>query len=413
MTKQIRTLSGAPRRLAGLYVISFFVLLGAVSSVKAAEWSFAPVLRVAGDFDDNPYLSHRTDNAESVNGYILEGSAEVAYRSEKSNFDFTPTLRRRDYGSDSDLNSDDQFLTTSFSHNTIATNFRIRANFDRQSVRTAERADVDLEAEDPDDILDDDTGRVGVRGRRERVRVSPSFLYRASEASSIIMQVNYTDVVFDDDVGLFLTDYTDWRANVFYRRKWSERFTAVFAATYRSYDTEFSLSEVTGAGASFGIDREMSETSRLRLSIGFENTDSGGGSAVTEPVAALSYVRRQKTTTLLASYRRSVTASGAGALGIRDSFTLNFTRRLNDRMSAGIGARAYSTDAIDETSGPLDERVFLQLKASLTWHISQTVSLQTDYHYTFLDREVLGESSNSNQITVWLNWIPTPMVRSR
>jgi len=134
---------------------------------------------------------------------------------------------------------------------------------------------------------------------------------------------------------------------------------------------------------------------------------------VTEPVASLSYVRRQKTTTLLASYRRSISATGAGALGIRDSFSLNFTRSLNDRISAGIGARVYSTNAIDEDTGPLDERDFLQLRANLTWHMSRTFSLQTDYRYTFIDREVLGESSNSNQVTVWLNWTPTPMVRSR
>lgn len=413
MTKQIRTSSGARTRFAGLCAISFLVLLGAMSSAEAAEWRFEPVLRIAGDFDDNPYLSIRTDNAESVTGYVLEGSAEVAYRSEKTNFEIKPTLRRRDYGSDSDLNSDDQFLALGFSHNTVATNFRFRGNFDRQSVRTAERADVDLDVVDPDEILDGDTGRVGVRGRRERVRLTPSFLYRASEASSIDMQLQYTDVTFDEDIGPFLTDYTDSRVNLSYRRKWSQRFTAVITGTYRNYQTEQGLSEITGAGLSFGFDRELTETSRLRLSIGFENTETDGSSDLTEPVANLSYVRRQKTTTLLAQYRRSISATGAGALGARDSYSLNFTRRLNDRMSAGIGARAYSTNAIDETAGPLDERDFLQLKANLTWHISPSFSLQTDYRYTFIDREALEESSNSNQVTIWLNWTPTPMVRSR
>ena len=371
------------------------------------------MLRIAADFDDNPYLSIRADIAESETGYVLEGSAEVAYRSEKTTFDITPTLQRRDYGSDSDLNSDDQFLNAGFSHQTVNTTFRIRGGFDRQSVRTAERSDVDLEVEDPDEILDDDTGRVGIRGRRERVRVTPSFQYRMSSVSSLNLQVLYTDVKFDDTVGPFLTEYTDTRVNASYRRKWSDRFTAVFTGTHRNYQTEGGLNEIKGTGLIFGIDREMSQTSRLRLSLGYENTEVEGSDDVTEPVASLSYVRRQKTTTLLASYRRSISATGAGALGIRDSFSLNFTRSLNDRISAGIGARVYSTNAIDEDTGPLDERDFLQLRANLTWHMSRTFSLQTDYRYTFIDREVLGESSNSNQVTVWLNWTPTPMVRSR
>ena len=416
MYKQIRVNSEALRRFSGLCAISFVILLGAVSAVEAAEWRFEPELRLGADFDDNPYLSIRTDVAESETGYVAEGSAEVAYRSEKTDFDITPTLRTREYGSNSDLNSDDQFLVMNFGHETVLTNFRIRGSYDRESVRTAERADADLEVEDPDDILDDDSGlvgTVGTRGRRERVRVTPSFRYRATTNSSVNLQVLHTDVRFDDDIGMFLTDYTDTRVNLSYRRAWSPRFTAVVTGTYRDYQTEQGSNEINGTGLAVGIDRELSETSRLRVTFGYEDTEVEGSGDNVEPVANVSYVRRQKTTTLLAQYRRSISASGAGALGVRDSLSLNFTRGLSDRISAGIGARAYTTDAIDETAGPLDEREYVQLRAQFTWHLSSTFSLQTDYRYTFLDREAQGESANSNQVTVWLNYRPTPMIRSR
>jgi len=413
MTKQIRTISGAPRRLAGLYVISFFVLLGAASSVKAAEWRFEPVLRVAGDFDDNPYLSIRTDVAESETGYILEAAADIAYASETSEFEITPRVRRRDYGSNSELNSDDQFMRLNFSHETVSTTFRLRGLYDRESVRTAERADVDLDVEDPDDILDDDSGRVAIRGRRERIRLDPNFTYRVSDVSSLSLRLSYTDVSFDDDVGIFLTDYTYSRVNLSYSRAWTPRFSSSVIGTYRNYQTDGGQNEIKGTGLSVGINSRISETSRMRFSIGYENTGVEGVDDVIEPVANLSYVRQQKTTTLLAQYRRSISASGAGALGVRDSLNLNFTRRLNDRISAGIGAWAYATNAIEDTIVILSERKYLQLRANLTWHISPHFSLQTDYRYTFIDRETLGESANSNQVTLWLNYIPTPMVRSR
>lgn len=413
MIKQVNTISVAPRRLAGLYVISFFVLLGAASSVKAAEWRFEPVLRLAGDFDDNPYLSIRADEATSETGHILEGSAEVAYGSEKTSFDIRPTLRRRDYGSNSDLNSDDQFLRLNFDHDTVSTNFRINARYDRESVRTAERADTNLEVTDPDEILDDDSGRVALRGRRERIRVNPSFLWRASESSSVSLSATWADVRFDEDVGILLTDYTDSRVYLSYRRAWSPRFTSSVTGTYRNYQTQQGLSETKGSGLSVGIESRVSESSRFRLSIGYENTEVEGLSDALEPVANLSYVRTQKTTTLLAQYRRSISASGAGALGVRDSLNLNFTRRLSDRISAGIGARIYTTNAIDETIVLLNEREYVQFRAQFTWHMTPTFSLQTDYRYTFINREQLGESANANQVTLWLNWTPTPMVRSR
>jgi len=413
MYKQLRITSEALSRFVGLCTIAFVILLGTIPAVEAAEWRFEPVLRVAGDFDDNPYLSIRTDVAESVSGYILEGSAEVVYASDKTNFDILPTLRRREYGSNSDLNSDDQFLRLNFSHNTLSTLFRIRGDYGRESVRTAERADADLEVEDPDDILDDDTGRVAVRGRRERVRLTPSFLYRMTDKSALNLQVIYQDVIFDDAIDVLLTDYTDTRVNLSYRRAWSPRFTAVVTGTYRNYQTEQGLNEITGAGLAVGIERVLSETSRLRLTVGYENTELDIGTEVLEPVANVSYVRRQKTTTLLAQYRRSISASGSGALGTRDSVNLNFTRQLSDRVSAGIGARFYTTNAIEEALVDLDERTYMQLQAQFTWHLSQTFSLQTDYRYTFLDREFLLESANSNQVTIWLNYVPTPMVRSR
>jgi len=39
--------------------------------------------------------------------------------------------------------------------------------------------------------------------------------------------------------------------------------------------------------------------------------------------------------------------------------------------------------------------------------------LEANYRYTFLDRSTLGESANSNNVTIWLDYRPTPIIRSR
>jgi hypothetical protein len=99
-------------------------------------------------------------------------------------------------------------------------------------------------------------------------------------------------------------------------------------------------------------------------------------------------------------------------LNARDSINLNFTRELNERISAGLGVRAYQTTAL-ENAVNFDERDYLQLRAQFTWNMTQTWSLEANYRYTFSDREVLGESANSNNVTIWLNYRPTPIIRSR
>jgi len=414
MHKQTITISGARQRLAGLYVISFFVLLGAASSVMAAEWRFEPVLRIAGDFDDNPYLSIRTDVDKDESGFIAEGTARVAYLSQTTDFFMTPTLRSSNYGSDSDLNSDDQFLSLGFGHSTQSTTFRLRGRYARESVRTAERADADLDIEDPDEIPDNESGIVSLLGRRQGMYITPSFEYRMSGVSSIGLELNHSDVRYEDVFAGLLTDYTDSRINASYRRGWTPRTTGIFTATYRNYQTERGQNEVSGAGLTVGLDHRISETTRFRIAGGFENTEVLDDESDVNWVANVSFVRTLKTTRLIAQYRRSISASGSGALATRDSINLNFTRDLSDRISAGIGARVYSTNAIAETAvSTFDERDYVQLRAQFIWHMSTTMSLETNYRYTFLARENVGESANSNQVTVWFNYRPVPMTRSR
>jgi len=306
MYKQIRLNSEALRRSAGFCTIALIISLGAMSSVEAAEWRFEPVLRIAGDVDDNPFLSTRTDDVETESGYIAEVSAKIAYASDKSDFFITPTFRSSDYGTGSELNADDQFLNMNFTHNTEYTNFRIRGSYEREAVRTAERADTDFDVEDPDDILEDDSGRVLVQGRRERARIAPSFLYRLSGVSALGLQVDYTDVRYEDTFAGLLTDYTDGRVSASYRRAWSPRNTAIVTATHRIFKPDRAGDEVNGAGLMVGVDRQISETSRFRLTVGFENTEVGDNTSEVNPVGDVSFVQRGKTTTLLVQYRRSI-----------------------------------------------------------------------------------------------------------
>ena len=147
--------------------------------------------------------------------------------------------------------------------------------------------------------------------------------------------------------------------------------------------------------------------------MGIEDTELDGGETDLNPVADISYVRNLKTVRILAQYRRSIAASGAGDLATRDSINLNFRRDLSDRVTAGIGARMYSENALNVGSGGFDERNYVQLRSQIVWHISPVFSLEANYRYTFLDRISLGESSNANQVTLWMSYHPTASRQSR
>jgi hypothetical protein len=145
----------------------------------------------------------------------------------------------------------------------------------------------------------------------------------------------------------------------------------------------------------------------LRLIVGLENTDVIGGNSEIDPVGEITLTRRLETIKLLAQYRRVVSGGGTGNLTARDIININFTRELNERVSAGIGVRAYSTKSRQEGVGTLDERDYVQLRAQVVWNLSRTFSFEANYRYTVLDRVNLGESANSNNITFWMNWRPS------
>jgi hypothetical protein len=129
----------------------------------------------------------------------------------------------------------------------------------------------------------------------------------------------------------------------------------------------------------------------------------------------MSIIRRLETIRLMALYRRSVSSSGSGNMSERDSISVNFTRDLTERFDAGLGVRAYQSRPINLSGINLRgfKREYLQLTARFTWNITRTFALRTTYQYTVSNRQNLGESANSNQITAWLIFRPAGIIDER
>jgi hypothetical protein len=139
---------------------------------------------------------------------------------------------------------------------------------------------------------------------------------------------------------------------------------------------------------------------------GFETVENDIGESVRKPVGDVSLTRRLQTITLLAQYRRTISGGGSGTVSSRDEINLNLTRRLNERISAGLGVRAYATNALEGDVVNFDERDYVQLRAQFIWNLSRTWFIDANYRYTFSNRQVIGESANSNEVTVWLSYQP-------
>jgi hypothetical protein len=337
---------------------------------------------------------------------LLELRAGVEYESAKTLFLMEPRVVIRDYGDDSEFNSDDYFLRSLFRYDGQSNSFRFRANYDRQTVRTAERAVSDIEIDDPDEITDDDTGRIILDGIRNKWRLSPGWSYKVSNVSVISADLDYFDVQYEDEVTGVLSDYTDARLNVNYARGFSNVNTALFTVTARRFDTAARSRDITGYGALAGLEHDLSEKMTVTAMIGLEDVDRPGAETDPEVVGNVTLRRDLETIRMFARYRRAIIASGGGNLTIRDSFSLNFRRRLNERIMAGLGVRAYHSEGIDAATS-IDDRNYIQLQSTFRWYFSTSMVIEASYRYTISDRgATVGERANSNQVNLWFVYQP-------
>lgn len=390
------------RALCALILVVAFA-----NSALAQDWRFEPILKVGGEYDDNATLDPRTDQEVDLSGLLLDARADIYYTSPTTTFFVRPEVVSRNYNDDSDLDSDDFYLKSNLRRRAQLSTFGFRVDFDQQSVRRAERADADLDVEDPDEFTDDDTGRVFRNGDRSKWRVSPYWNYQLSNVSSIGVDIDYFDTRYDDVFAGLLTDYTDTRLDLNYRRLFSSTTTWGISLTGRTYDSDGSPDDVNGYGLSATLEHALSGETRVRAEIGFEDTDDGSDiDSDPEVTGSLTLTRNLQTIRLLAQYRRSVSGGGAGRVTVRDSLNLNFRRRLSEKISAGLGVRAYQSQTAGGSS--LDEgRDYIQLRSGLVWYLTRSFVIEADYRYTVQDfDEVFGESANSNQVNLWFVYQP-------
>jgi hypothetical protein len=387
--------------LGALCTMAFAVL--PTKSALAQDWRFEPIFRAGGEYDDNATLDPRTDQEVELSGYLLSARADIFYSSQASSFFLQPKFVSRNYN-DSTFDSDDFFLRSNFRRRGELSTVGFRVNFEDQSVRTGERSDSDLEIEDPDEITGDDSGRTFRSGRRTKLRASPYWAYELSKLSSIGANFDFFDIQYDNVFAGLLTDYTDMRLDLNYRRSLSNVTTWGISLTGRRYDAENSPQEIDGYGLLAEIAHTLSEKTRVSARIGLEAIDESGVESDPELVGGVTLTRNLQTIRLLAQYRRSLSGSGTGNVAVRDSFNLNFRRRLNERISAGLGVRVYQQKGSNVSR--LD-RDYAQLHASLAWYLTKSFVVEANYRYTVQDRGgALGESANSNNINLWFVFQP-------
>ena len=390
----IRTLRMTPRATPARLFTAAIALLAPLAA-GAADGYFLPRASAESKYNDNWRLQPDDGGQEEISalGTFLDLSAQLGWRTPRSDISFMPRLRSSfftDSEDDDRLGSDDQFLRLSAYRESEKARYAIVGDYAHESVLTSEIAGID-----PDDPVPDggDTGRLDVRNDRERIVLRPSWAYRYSEQTQFGLDYQYADVSYDQELAGRHVDYTYNEASA----NWSRQVTPRTLLNTRVFAGRFEADQIGNESDSTGIDfefnRQMTERVNGSLNIGAQRIDSEfldpvTGMPASEENTSLLFgvgLRRAvtETTNWIANLSRRVNPNGTGFLVQTDQLLLTIDHAFGPRLRGNIGTRLFSIEAVEDNENVrFTDRNFARLEAGLEWSLTETWSLFGRYSYT-------------------------------
>jgi len=382
-----------PGLLGGLSLVTLLLC----STSASANWRAVPTAGAGVEYDDNPLLETNTGSDMSVNGYVVDAGVDLINASPRSQFTFTPSVLVSRYDN-SDLDATNYFANLNYRYGGQRSTFTVWGVYGDETIRTAEQAAVDFGVTDPTQIPDDNTGRTFGTANRQRIQLRPQWSYRAGERSLVELGVDYRNVAYDQ-TSTGLSDYDQTTGSAAYSYDFSSTSAFRLSAYYRQNHFDLLDRDLSGNGAALGISHSVSERTEFQMNIGVDSTEDGLGNNQNSTIGDISLIHKLETSTVLASYRRSVVGSGNGILTVRDSINLNYTRQVTQRFSFGGGISAYHSTALGDNTTNLD-RDYYQLRTLFSWNFTPTLSMDLDYRYSNIDRAFQAGSADSNRVNL-------------
>lgn len=367
-------------------------LVGSPASTLAAEWVAAPRVRVGTEFNDN--LRLLTEGEEDTYMGIVDFTADVAMRTERSEIKLIPRLRFRRFN-DHSLNSDDQFLTLESYTDAERSRLALNAKFNRDTSLAGS-------GDDPGELVD--SGFVQQRIRRNTVNLEPSWSYAVSERDAVSVGFQYTDVSYDNGLRAGLVDYTYKVLTGTASRQLTERDkvnVTLFGGKFKTSEVSVDTDE---AGFLVGYEREMSETFRGRVGAGLRRTSTdasvGGVTASDDDTGVLldaGIDKQFERSSLGVNYTRSVVPTGTGAVVERDEVELDFRHDFSQRLRGVVLSNVLWDSSTARDDSRVD-RTLLQLRSRLEWRIARDTTLVGSYRYTYQKRDRLDNSADAHSV---------------
>jgi hypothetical protein len=376
-------------------LLTFLLILCGVGKVYAA-WEFVPELTLTAETDDNLRLLPDEAPDTGNSGFtMLDGRVTMSSTGTRGSLIFEPRLRAEYYSKTTDevFDGSDSFVHFRGARELRLGNLGFRADYDRQDIRDAEITEATPDDPDVDDPIDPDTGRLLVVNQdRERLVVAPYADFQLSERSSVILEAELLDVSYSEAPLSQFSGRVDFENTQFatgIRRRVDERNELEARLVISNYQADYIQNQTDTVGVEGRFSRPLERGWRFDLTTGVSRSDftflDGRGVLVANADTSFTYsVRlRQRTelNTINIDLSRETNPNSGGYLFLRDEIRAYVRRSMSERLTGGIGVRAYHTRTVDDFAED-DERDYARLELEMEWAFTQRLFLAGGYAFT-------------------------------
>jgi hypothetical protein len=387
-------------------------------SLSHAAWDVLPRVETLVLANDNVRMEEDSaGTATNSTRARIDGRVRFSTFNERGNLYVEPRVRADIYTEkeNDDLESTNTYVRSAGSYSWELMTLGFSANYDLQDIRSAELVSAQQDDPDIDDPIVVDTGGItSFDETRERISVSPTVVFKASERSDIVLRASYVDVTYSTDS--FFDDERSPFQNVELvggiSRRVDERnqVSANFISSH--YEAELNANQTDSTGVEGNFTRVFDAGWTMNLDYGVMRSDftfmNDKGeledNADTNVVFNLGFRQRTERNTLNFNLSRQVVPNGSGFVTTRDELRVSLNRELSARLSAAIGVRIYETTRVGDDLERQD-REYNRLELGLEWAMTERAFLTVGYDFVVQSFQTSDRGdATSNQIFVGFNY---------
>jgi hypothetical protein len=397
------------------------VIVG-VPLAHGGSLELVPTVQAGGVYETNPRFKADCSGTiqtgcgpDYVTGTFVDANLSASWKTPATELNLTPRVRDWNFlGSNKDLNNNDLYINGFASQRFQRLNTALFANYSDTLIRQflfESATPTDPNAPPPPIGNSVQTANDGATEQRWLLR--PNLRYQLSTRNELGLEVQYSDVQFDNRANAGFFDFDATTANLSLTHSLNPRNSLQLAINGSTFDADnFARAEplqrfansTDSYGLSFIYERVLSETLSTTIQLGtarntvtvqtptqgrFRSTDS-------TLVGNVGIRRRSETTTLNFDVGRSQQPRSDGRQITQDEVRFYLDRRVTDRLSGQFGVNGFRQSAI----GDLDrfDQTSYSLDFTGSYRIERDWTVQATYTFQSSNTDAFGQPGQTQAV---------------